>query len=324
MKFIYPDSIRIVPLNAFEAKIIVEPLEGGFGHTLGNALRRVMLSSMQGAAITQVHIDGVLHEYATIDGIREDVVDILLNLKGVVVQLEQGTEATLTLKKEGEGVVTAADFTLPHNVRLVNPDWVIAHMTPDSSLSMSATVELGRGYMPATARNKSGESLIGTLLLDASFSPVRRVSFEVQNARIEQRTELDRLVLTIETNGSITPEACFKEAAAILSTHFTMLRDLQFGSEKAKPSISNLAVHPLFLQPIDTLELSARSLNSLKSEGVKTIGDLVQKTESDLMKTPNLGRKSLNEIKEALAVHGLTLGMSLENWPHSSATAETE
>jgi DNA-directed RNA polymerase subunit alpha len=323
MEFLYPDSIRIEQINPFEAKIIVEPLEGGFGHTLGNALRRVMLSSMQGAAITEAHIDGVLHEYAAIDGIREDVVDILLNLKGVVLQIEQGTEATLTLSKSEEGVVTAADFNLPHNVRIVNPDWEIAHLAQGSALSMTAKVEVGRGYVPVTARKKAGEQqLIGSLLLDASFSPVRRVSFEVQNARIEQRTELDRLVLLVETNGSITPQACFKEAASILSAHFSTLRDLQFSTEKAKMSVSALAVHPLLLQPIDTLELSVRSLNSLKSERVKTIGDLVQKTENDLMKTPNLGRKSLNEIKEALAAHGLTLGMNLENWPQSSESAE--
>jgi DNA-directed RNA polymerase subunit alpha len=313
--FLKPRIIDVQPVGPFHAKVTMEPFERGYGHTLGNALRRVLLSSMPGYAPTEVQISGVLHEYSTIEGVQEDVVDILLNLKGVVFKLHSQGEASLKLHKRGEGPVTAADIELTHDVEVVNPEHVIAHLSPGGKLEMSLKVERGRGYQPGNMRIVPEESKgIGRIILDASFSPVRRVSYQVEAARVEQRTDLDRLVIDIETNGAIEPEDAIKFAARILVDQLSVFADIK---ETAVPMEEKKAppVDPILLRPVDDLELTVRSANCLKAENIYYIGDLIQRTETELLKTPNLGRKSLNEIKEVLAARGLTLGMKLENWP---------
>ncbi|HTP97353.1 MAG TPA: DNA-directed RNA polymerase subunit alpha, partial [Burkholderiales bacterium] len=285
---------------------------------LGNALRRVLLSSMPGTAPTEVKINGVLHEYSSIDGVQEDVVDILLNLKGVVFRLHNRAEAILSLKKKGEGPVTAADIEPAHDVEIVNPDHVIAHLTPGGAVDMQIKVEQGRGYVPGTMRIKpDGEETgraIGSIVLDASFSPVRRVSYSVESARVEQRTDLDKLIMDIETNGVIDPEEAVRYAARILVEQLMVFADLK-GTPAQEETPTAQQIDPILLRPVDDLELTVRSANCLKAENIYYIGDLIQRTETELLKTPNLGRKSLNEIKEVLASRGLTLGMRLENWP---------
>jgi DNA-directed RNA polymerase subunit alpha len=293
----------------------MEPFERGYGHTLGNALRRILLSSMPGYAATEVNIEGVLHEYSTIDGVQEDVVDILLNLKGVVFKLHNREEAILHLTKEGEGVVRAGDIAVSHDVEIVNPDHVIAHVSSGGKLAMELKVEQGRGYVPGNLRQIGDSSKsIGSLVLDASFSPVRRVSYFVESARVEQRTDLDKLVMEIETNGVIEPEESIRTAARILMEQLSVFADLE-GTALPIEHQKAVQVDPLLLRPVDDLELTVRSANCLKAENIYYIGDLIQRTENELLKTPNLGRKSLNEIKEVLAARGLTLGMKLENWP---------
>lgn len=304
------------------AIITLEPFERGYGHTLGNALRRILLASMIGYAPTEVQIAGVVHEYSQIDGVLEDVVDILLNLKGVVFKLEGRDEVTLTLRKSSEGVVTAADFDLPHDVTIVNPDHVIAHLSANGKLDMQVKVEKGRGYQPGNMRafrDDYSKSTIGRIIMDASFSPIRRVAYEVSAARVGQRTDLDKLVMTIETNGAIEPEEALREAVHILQDQLTVFGTIKpEQADKAVPEedVNNPPpLDPILMRPVDDLELTVRSANCLKAEQVFYIGDLIQRTENELLKTPNLGRKSLNEIKEVLAAHGLTLGMKLENWP---------
>ena len=318
-----PKAINVEPLGANKAKVTLEPFERGYGHTLGNALRRVLLSSMVGYAPTEVTIAGVLHEYSTIDGVQEDVVNILLNLKGVVFKLHNRDEVTLSLRKEGEGVVTAADIQTPHDVEIVNPEHVIATLSQGGKLDMQIKVEKGRGYVPGTMRRYGDESTksIGRIVLDASFSPVRRVSYTVESARVEQRTDLDKLVVEIETNGAITAEDAVRASAKILVEQLAVFAQLE-GSELAafdQPAQrgGSERFDPILLRPVDELELTVRSANCLKAENIYYIGDLIQRTENELLKTPNLGRKSLNEIKEVLASRGLTLGMKLENWPPS-------
>ncbi|EGZ49144.1 DNA-directed RNA polymerase subunit alpha [Neisseria wadsworthii 9715] len=293
----------------------MQPFERGFGHTLGNALRRILLSSMNGFAPTEVTIAGVLHEYSTLDGVQEDVVDILLNIKGIVFKLHGRSEVLLTLKKSGAGPVLAGDIDLPHDVEIINPDHVICHLASAGSIDMEIKVEQGRGYQSVSGRRAGrDDNRIGSIQLDASFSPISRVSFDVEAARVEQRTDLDRLVLDIETNGSLDPEEAIRSAARILIDQMSIFADLQGTSveeveEKAPP------IDPILLRPVDDLELTVRSANCLKAEDIYYIGDLIQRTETELLKTPNLGRKSLNEIKEVLASKGLTLGSKLEAWP---------
>jgi len=310
-----PRIIDVQAVAPFHAKVTMEPFERGYGHTLGNALRRVLLSSMPGFAPTEVNISGVLHEYSTIDGVQEDVVDILLNVKGIVLKLHNRTETTLNLKKQGEGVVTAADIEASHDVQIINPSHVIAHVAPGGKFDMQIKVEAGRGYVPATQRSvmKEGRS-IGSVLMDASFSPVRRVSYQVESARVEQRTDMDKLIIDIETNGVIEPEEAVRYAARILVDQLSMFADLK-GTPMPLEAPKSPQVDPVLLRPVDDLELTVRSANCLKAENIYYIGDLIQRTEVELLKTPNLGRKSLNEIKEVLASRGLTLGMKLENWP---------
>ena len=316
-----PKSITVEPLGGHRAKVILEPFERGYGHTLGNALRRVLLSSMVGYAPTEVTIAGVLHEYSAIDGVQEDVVHIMLNLKGVVFRLHNREEVTLVLRKEGEGPVTAADIQTPHDVEIINPEHVIAHLSQGGKLDMQIKVEKGRGYVPGTMRRYGDEPTksIGRIVLDASFSPVRRVSYAVENARVEQRTDLDKLVMEIETNGAISPEEAIRASAKILVEQMAVFAQLQ-GTDLVDvfdqaPAARSSSFDPILLRPVDELELTVRSANCLKAENIYYIGDLIQRTETELLKTPNLGRKSLNEIKEVLASRGLTLGSRLENWP---------
>ena len=313
-----PRSIEVQQLSPVHARVVMEPFERGYGHTLGNALRRILLSSMEGAAPTEVTIDGVLHEYSTLEGVREDVVDILLNLKGVVLKLHNRREAVLKLARDGEGIVTAGDIETSHDVEIVNPDHVIAHIAPGGKLSMQIRVESGRGYVPANLRQIAKENrVIGQIMLDASFSPVRRVSYHVESARVEQRTDLDKLILDIETNGAIdNAEEAVRRAARILMEQLTVFADLEGTPDTGSRDIKGpTPVDPVLVRPVDDLELTVRSANCLKAENIYYIGDLIQRTETELLKTPNLGRKSLNEIKEVLASRGLTLGMKLENWP---------
>ena len=314
-----PKAIHVEPLGNHRAKVTLEPFERGYGHTLGNALRRVLLSSMVGYAPTEVTIAGVLHEYSTVDGVAEDVVHIMLNLKGVVFRLHNRDEVTLVVRKEGEGPVTAADIQVPHDVEVINPEHVIAHLAQGGKLDMQIKVEKGRGYVPGNLRRYGDEPTksIGRIVLDASFSPVRRVSYAVENARVEQRTDLDKLVMEIETNGSIPPEEAIRQSARILVEQlafFAQIDPSPLDSMVAQVSRPT-PFDPILLRPVDELELTVRSANCLKAENIYYIGDLIQRTETELLKTPNLGRKSLNEIKEVLASRGLTLGARLENWP---------
>ena len=309
-----PRIIDVQSVSPVEAKVIMEPFERGFGHTLGNALRRILLSSMPGYAPTEVSIEGVLHEYSSIDNVQEDVVDILLNLKGVVFKLHNREVVSLKLNKEGEGLVCAGDIELPHDVEIINPEHVIAHLSAGGKLAMEIKVEKGRGYVPGNMRNLGDTKTIGQMVLDASFSPVRRVAYAVEAARVEQRTDLDKLIVDIETNGIVEPEEAIRYAARVLIEQLSVFADLEGTApvaEAAKPT----QVDPVLLRPVDDLELTVRSANCLKAENIYYIGDLIQRTENELLKTPNLGRKSLNEIKEVLAARGLTLGMKLENWP---------
>jgi len=314
-----PKTINVEQLSTNRAKVTLEPFERGYGHTLGNALRRVLLSSMVGHAPTEVTIAGVVHEYSSIDGVQEDVVNMLLNLKGVVFKLHNRDEVTLSLRKDGEAVVTAADIQTPHDVEIVNPGHAIATLSAGAKLDMQIKVEKGRGYVPGSLRrNEDMSRSLGRIVLDASFSPIKRVSYTVESARVEQRTDLDKLVLEIETNGSIGPEEAVRASAKILVEQlavFAQLEGVELSAFDAPAQRSSQQFDPILLRPVDELELTVRSANCLKAENIYYIGDLIQRTENELLKTPNLGRKSLNEIKEVLASRGLTLGMKLENWP---------
>ena len=314
-----PRGPNIERLGPNRAKVVIEPLERGYGHTLGNALRRVLLSSIPGFAVTEVEIDGVLHEYTTVEGLQEDVLEVLLNLKDVAIRMHNGDQTVLTLEVKGPGVVKAGDIRVDHNVEIVNPDHVICHLTKDTALNMRLKIERGFGYQPAALRRRPDEETraIGRLLLDASFSPVRQVAYDVESARVEQRTDLDKLVLHIETNGTIDAEEAVRTAADILTDQLSVFGDFTQRERNSSKQIGAAGVDPVLLRPIDDLELTVRSANCLKAENIYYIGDLIQRTENELLKTPNLGRKSLNEIKEVLASRGLTLGMKLENWPPS-------
>jgi DNA-directed RNA polymerase subunit alpha len=312
-----PRAIEVESIGHNAAIVTMEPFERGYGHTLGNALRRILLSSMTGYAPTEAQIAGVVHEYSTVDGVREDVVDILLNLKGITFKLHNRDEVTLHLKKEGEGVVTAGDIELPHDVEIINPEHVIANISAGGRLEMQIKVEKGRGYVPGNVRafREDHSKTIGRIVMDASFSPIKRVSYNVESARVEQRTDLDKLVMTIETNGAITPEEAVRQSARILVEQLSVFAALEGTAEPLMAQRASPTVDPILLRPVDDLELTVRSANCLKAENIYYIGDLIQRTENELLKTPNLGRKSLNEIKEVLAARGLTLGMKLENWP---------
>ncbi|MDH5547181.1 MAG: DNA-directed RNA polymerase subunit alpha [Gammaproteobacteria bacterium] len=309
-----PRLVEVQKASDTRAKITLEPLERGFGHTLGNALRRILLSSMPGCSVTEVEIDGVLHEYSTIEGVQEDVIEIMLNLKELAIILHTRDEATLTLSKKGPGPVTAGDITLDHDVEVIKPDQVIANLTKSGELNMSIKIARGRGYQPASSRGGDEDRPIGRLQLDASFSPVRKVAYVVDSARVDQRTDLDKLIIELETNGTIDPEEAIRHAATILQDQLTHFIDLK-GTTEERPRQEEPEVDPILLRPVDDLELTVRSANCLKAENIYYIGDLIQRTEVELLKTPNLGKKSLTEIKDVLASKGLSLGMRLENWP---------
>ena len=322
-EFLKPRIVDVQTINDKHAKVTLEPLERGFGHTLGNALRRILLSSMPGSAIIDVEIEGVLHEYSTLEGVQEDVINILLNLKMVALTMHNRDEATLTLNKKGPGPVTAGDIQLDHDIEVVNPDHVIANLTKAGELSMTLKVAKGRGYQPATQRETDEEEgkTIGSLQLDASYSPVSRISYNVDRARVEQRTDLDKLIIDIETNGTVDPEEAIRHAATILQDQLAAFVDLQ-ATEEAGTDTAEPDIDPILLRPVDDLELTVRSANCLKAESIYFIGDLIQRTEVELLKTPNLGKKSLTEIKDVLATKGLSLGMRLENWPPASLGAK--
>ena len=311
-----PRVVNVQVISPKHAKVTLEPLERGFGHTLGNALRRILLSSIPGCAIVEAEVSGVLHEYSTIEGVQEDVIDILLNLKGAAIRMHGRDEATVTLQKSGPGTVVAGDIQSSHDMEIVNPDHVIAHLTKPMDFNMTLKIARGRGYRPAIAGDtaETAQRPIGRLALDASFSPIRRVTYSVESARVEQRTDLDRLIIEIETNGAVEPEQAIRLAARILQDQLAVFVELQ-GKEEEKISAGEAEIDPLLLRPVDDLELTVRSANCLKAENIFYIGDLIQRTESELLKTPNLGKKSLTEIKDVLASHGLSLGMKLENWP---------
>lgn len=318
-EFLTPRHIQVDEVNKTHARVTLEPLERGFGHTLGNALRRILLSSMPGAAIVECEIDGVLHEYSAIDGVQEDVIEILLNLKGVALKLHEREEASLSLSKVGPGVVTAADIQLDHGVEIANPTHVIAHLGEGAELKISLKVASGRGYETVEVRNQGNEETkaIGKLQLDATYSPVKRVSYSVESARVEQRTDLDKLVIDLETNGTIDPEEAIRRSATILQQQLAIFVNLE-NNEVVEQIRQEEEIDPILLRPVDDLELTVRSANCLKAENIYYIGDLIQRTEVELLKTPNLGKKSLTEIKDVLASRGLSLGMHLENWPPAS------
>ncbi|MCB4810225.1 DNA-directed RNA polymerase subunit alpha [Methylovorus menthalis] len=314
-EYLKPRVVDVEVISPVRARVTLEPMERGFGYTLGNALRRVLLSSIPGFAITEVKIDGVVHEYSTLDGVQEDVVDILLNLKGVALKLNSKSETTLTLKKSVEGVVTAGDFDTGHDAEIANPGHVIAHLTKGGKIDLEVKVEMGRGYQPVPARQKTDEDrILGFIMVDASFSPINKVSYHVESARVEQRTDLDKLIMDVETNGVVEPEQAIRDAARILMGQLSVFADLE-GAPTEVEVKHTPQVDPILLRPVDDLELTVRSANCLKAENIYYIGDLIQRGENELLKAPNLGRKSLNEIKDVLASKGLTLGMKLENWP---------
>jgi len=322
--FLKPRIVDVQSISDTHARVVLEPLERGFGHTLGNALRRILLSSMTGAAVVEAEIEGVLHEYTSIEGVQEDVVEILLNLKGVAIRMEGAPEATLTLNKKGPGPVTAGDISTDHNVEIINPEHVIANLTKSGELNMVLKIRRGRGYEPASTRRSDDEDErpIGRLQIDASFSPIRRVAYVVDSARVEQRTDLDKLIIDLETNGTIDPEGAIRTAATILQDQLSAFVDLA-GKQEEETKAAEPEVDPILLRPVDDLELTVRSANCLKAEQIYYIGDLIQRTEVELLKTPNLGKKSLTEIKDVLASRGLSLGMRLENWPPASLKDKT-
>ncbi|HSH73825.1 MAG: DNA-directed RNA polymerase subunit alpha [Methylophilaceae bacterium] len=314
-EYLKPRVVDVEVISPVRARVTLEPMERGFGYTLGNALRRVLLSSIPGFAITEVKIDGVVHEYSTLDGVQEDVVDILLNLKGVALKLNSKSETILTLNKSVEGVVTAGDFETGHDAEIVNPNHVIAHLTKGGKINLEVKVEMGRGYQPVPARQHTDEDrVLGFIQVDASFSPINKVSYHVESARVEQRTDLDKLVMDVETNGVMEPEQAIRDAARILIGQLSVFADLEGAPTEIEVKHAP-QVDPILLRPVDDLELTVRSANCLKAENIYYIGDLIQRGENELLKAPNLGRKSLNEIKDVLASKGLTLGMKLENWP---------
>lgn len=324
-EFLTPRNIDVTENSPTHAKVVLEPLERGFGHTLGNALRRILLSSMPGCAIIEVEIEGVEHEYSALEGVQEDVIEILLNLKGIAVVIndQDKDHATVSLNVTGPGVVSAADIVVDHGVEIKNPDHVIATITGDTTLSMRMTVARGRGYQPADSRQTDEDETrtIGRLQLDASFSPVKRLAYSVDSARVEQRTDLDKLILDLETNGTIDPEEAIRRSATILQQQLAVFVDLE-NEKSSEPEEKEDEIDPILLRPVDDLELTVRSANCLKAENIYYIGDLVQRTEVELLKTPNLGKKSLTEIKDVLASRGLSLGLRLENWPPASLRTE--
>ncbi len=319
-----PRTINVQSFSDTHAKVALEPLECGFGHTLGNALRRILLSSIEGSAIVEAQIEGVVHEYSALEGVQEDVLEILLNLKGVALIMHSNDVQTITINKSGAGVVTAGDIETGHDVEVMNPDHVIANVNKDGKLNITMKVAKGRGYQPSNTRDTDSESSsIGTLHLDASFSPIRRVSYNVENARVAQSTNLDKLIIDLQTNGTVDPEEAIRTAATILQAQLSAFVNLQSMEDEVAED-EEADIDPILLRPVDELELTVRSANCLKAENIYYIGDLIQRTEVELLRTPNLGKKSLTEIKDVLASHGLSLGIQLDNWPPASIRDKEE
>lgn len=316
--FLMPNQEIVVSRdNNYCAKVILQPMERGFGHTLGNALRRILLSSMSGYAITEAEIEGVQHEYSTKEGVKEDVEVILLNLKGVAIKLFDKNEIELTLEKKGSGPVVAGDIRHDDTVLIANPDHVICNLTSENSeIKMRLKVQKGRGYQPAQTRLHNDEDRpIGRLLVDAVYSPVVRIAYDVESARVEQRTDLDKLVIDIETNGTLDPDEAIRSAATILYNQLEPFVDLGAKMAVKQEEPEEPKIPEVLKRPVDDLELTVRSANCLKAEAIHYIGDLVQRTEVELLRTPNLGKKSLTEIKDVLAQRNLSLGMRIEGWP---------
>lgn len=318
-ELIKPNKVNIVTGSDARktATFTVEPLERGFGHTMGNALRRILLSSLQGAAVTQIKIEGVLHEFSSIDGVQEDVTDIILNLKSMAIQSHITEAKTVTLKAKGTkggAVITAGDIDLPSSIEAVDPAHYICTLNEGAELNMELTIGVGKGYSPA-ANHVPEDAVVGLIAIDAVFSPVRRVAFKVSDARVGQVTDFDKLNMDIETNGVVTPEDALAYAARILQDQLTLFINFEEVEEEQVAAEEDLDINPNLLMKVDELELSVRSANCLKNENIVYIGDLVQKSESEMLKTPNFGRKSLNEIRDVLMQMGLGLGMKLDNWP---------
>jgi len=323
MDLIKPRNVTVeetIPGRA--AKVVFEPLERGYGTTLGNSLRRVLLSSLPGGAVTAVRFEDVLHEFDTIKGVREDVMDIILSLKDTDLCIESGEQTTLKLDVKGPAVVTAGKM-VGQNVRVLNPDLVIAHLNEDGHLKLEATVKLGHGYVPASEQ-ESEDKPVGTLLVDASYSPVRKVAVRVENARVGQRTNYDKLIMEIETNGSMTPEEAIGHAASIIQDQLAVFADFKALDEGPAQPVEDKDLGSLLGRPIEHLDLSVRSMNCLKSDNIFYVGDLVQRSEQEMLRTPNFGRKSLTEIREVLNGMGLTLGMQVGEWEPEDAGKQTE
>ena len=315
--FLKPKLVDIEAMSSTHAKISIEPLERGFGHTLGNALRRVLLSSLPGSAVTEVTIDNILHEYSTIEGVQEDVLEILLNIKKLALVLHEKESINITLRKKGKGPVLASDITESAGLEIKNPAFCIANITNDKTeLVINMTVTKGRGYQQAQKRkfNEQEDLGIGKMQLDASFSPVVQVTYNVDTARVKQRTDLDKLVIDLKTNATIEPEDAIRKAGQILRNQLDVFTYLEV-QEDTEDDSDIPQIDPVLLRPVDDLELTVRSANCLKAENIYYIGDLVQRSENELLKTPNLGKKSLTEIKDVLATHSLSLGIKLEDWP---------
>ncbi len=314
---IKPNKLEIIPGHDPKrfATVVAEPLERGFGQTLGNSLRRILLSSLQGAAVTSVQIDGVLHEFSSIPGVREDVTDLVLNIKDVSIRMNGDGPKRMVLKKSGPGAVMAGDIAVTGDIQVLNPELVICSLDEGAEIRMEFTVNTGKGYVAAD-RNRAEDAPIGLIPVDSLFSPVKKVSFTVTNTREGQILDYDKLTMTVETNGSVTPEDAVAYAARILQDQLNVFVNFEEPKrEEAATAIPELAFNPALLKKVDELELSVRSANCLKNDNIVYIGDLIQKSEAEMLRTPNFGRKSLNEIKEVLAQMGLHLGMEVNGWP---------
>ena len=314
-ELIKPNKLDVVSSNQFKSVIVAEPLERGYGLTLGNALRRVLLSSLQGAAVTAVQIDGVLHEFSSIAGVREDVTDIVLNVKEIALRMEGEGPKRMVVRKEGPGVVTAADIQTVGDVEILNPEHQICTLDEGAEIRMELTVNTGMGYVPAE-RNRAEDAPIGLIPVDSLYSPVRKVSYKIDKTREGQVLDYDKLTLTVETDGSVTPDDAVAYAARIMQDQLSIFVNFEEPQkEEVQEEVQELAFNPALLKKVDELELSVRSANCLKNDNIVYIGDLIQKTEAEMLRTPNFGRKSLNEIKEVLAGMGLHLGMEIPTWP---------
>jgi DNA-directed RNA polymerase subunit alpha len=316
-ELIKPTKLEIVSGSdsARVASVVAEPLERGYGLTLGNALRRVLLSSLQGAAVTAIQIDGILHEFSSLPGVREDMTDLVLNVKEIALKMGGEGPKRLQLSKSGPAAVTAGDIKVTGDIEVLNPELVICHLDDGAEINIEFTVDTGKGYVPAD-KNRPEDAPIGYIPVDALFSPVRRVSYKVDATRAGESLDKDKLTLQVETNGAISPEDAVAYAARILQDQLSVFVNFEEPSkEKAQDSVPELAFNPALLKKVDELELSVRSANCLKNDNIVYIGDLIQKTEAEMLRTPNFGRKSLNEIKEVLAQMGLHLGMDVANWP---------